>query len=144
MTDRSPTFFVPSMFVISALSVLATPLAMTVSWRPAPERPVRPTVAQVLIQNEALAAAAQHVRQLGWDLSERECELTEDNAHWLEYSRTIGPDHPEFNAELREALRSESYWAVYFRPRWEPGRYTDDGDMWVFVRRSDLKVLGRI
>jgi hypothetical protein len=145
MTDRSPTFSVPSMFVISALSVLATPLAMTVSWRPAPERPIQPTVAQLLVRNEALAAAAQFVRQLGWDLTDKECDMTDDNAHWIEYARSVGPDYPEFDPGLRDALRSEPYWAVYFRPKRVPGwNSKDDGDVWVFVRRSDLRILGRI
>ena len=142
MTARSPLFAMPSMFMISALCVLATPFSMTLLWRPSPQRPIRPTVAQILMQNEALAAAAQHVRQRGWDLNERECDLADDNAHWLEYARTLGPDYSGFDPELREALRTETYWAVYFRPRWEPGRYVEDGDMWVFVRRSDLKILG--
>jgi len=33
---------------------------------------------------------------------------------------------------------------VHFGPRREPGRYITDGDAWVFVRRSDLKILGRM
>jgi hypothetical protein len=133
-----------SMFVVSALSLLATPLYLALSWKPPAERPIQPTVAQLLVRNEALAVAAQDARQLGWDLTDTECEISDDNARWVEYSRSAGSDLLESIPELGRALQGEAYWAVHFGPRREPGPYIKDGDAWVFVRRSDLKILGRM
>ena len=45
---------------------------------------------------------------------------------------------------LAEAIQKDEYWAVYVYPRDQLNWTKKDWDMFVFVRRSDLKVLGSV
>jgi hypothetical protein len=142
MPDRSPLFIPSPTFLISAISVFAAP-AFTLMACPPPiviERNPPPAVPDLLKQNEALAAAAGALNREGFDLSVMEVLITDDNALWPWH---VGSNQSDLAPDLRDALSRDPYWAVYFRPRPTPGFSILDGDMWVFVRRSDLKVIGR-
>ncbi len=142
MPDHSPVFISPSVFLVSALCVFATPLTAVIAFAsgPRPVRTIEPAVTEVLARNQALAVAADELKKRGVDLSGMEGNIADDNGRWRNYTRGLGPDF--LPSPLREELQQDGYWAVYFCPRWDPDMPVLDGDVWIFVRRPDFKILG--
>ena len=141
MSGQSTTFLSPSVFLVSALCVFATPLALvtTVCPRPRGERTIYPSVAEVLRQNEALVVAAKAAREADLDLSDTQYLLRDDNAVWIE--RTLAS--PKLlTPEAKDALGTSPYWAILFRPQSHPDWYVEwERVLWVMVRQSDMKVV---
>jgi hypothetical protein len=145
MAGHSPMFVSPATFLVSAFCVLATPfsLVLALGLGPKPDWSRRPAVSEVLRSNEALAEAAKAVSTEGLDLTGLDCAHLDDNSNWI--ARRLSTPEIESPA-LRAVLAEEPYWAFYFFRLREPGWFIKDGPegAWVFVRRSDLKVLGLV
>jgi hypothetical protein len=141
MAGHSPMFVSPSTFLVSALCVLATPFSVVLclGMRPRWDSNRHPAVSEVLRTNEALAEAAKVISAEGHDVTELDCTHPEDNSNWI--ARTLSPPELESSA-LKAELAKEPYWAFHF---FELNRNILDGtDVWVFIRRSDLKVLALV
>lgn len=141
--ERPWMFPQPVVFIASALGVLAAVLFAMRDWTPPPP-PRQPTIARLLSQNEALVVAAKKASGLGYDLSDMECQITDPNRGWYAYLKSCNYDFPGVDPMLRDPSRSDEYWAVYMSPADDPMFGTNGGDLWVFVRRSDLAVLDSI
>jgi hypothetical protein len=143
MPGQSPTFFHPSVFIVSALCVFATPLSgvIAIDSGRLPDRTIYPSVSEVLRQNEALAVAAKAARKAGYDLTDMEFRFRDDNANWIEHT-WAKPDL--LSSALRAELNKDPYWAFLLLCKVPPNVLDGGCAAWVFVRRSDLTVLGLI
>jgi hypothetical protein len=143
MPGHSPTFLSPSVFLVSAMCVFATPLSgliVLASWQ-RPDRTIYPAVSEVLRQNEALAVAAKAARDAGYDLTDMEFRFNADNANWIE--RTWAKPSL-LGSPVRTELKKDQYWAFLFLCKVQPNVKDGGCAAWVLVRQSDLEVLGLI
>src|SRR5689334_1924125 len=143
MSGQSSMFLSPVVFLVSALSAFTTPIAMVVllAQGPRPNRTIYPAVSEALRQNEALAVAAKAAREAGYDLTQMEFRFMDDNANWIERAFAS----PELLSDaLRSELSKDPYWAVLLLCRVPPNVLDGGCAAWVFVRRSDLAVLGLV
>jgi hypothetical protein len=142
MAARSPLFVPSSTFIVSAVCTLVSPWALVLGLAPVPrpEPPEPPVVSVLLRQNEAIRVASDSAREAGVDLTEMQCRFSDDNSDWIErmWKRT-----DEDVVALRPGLAKEPYWAFLFWRRSPPNTLDGGFGIWILVRRSDLKVLGR-
>ena len=91
-------------------------------------------------REQAIDVAIAEARRLGYETSEFNVDCDDGNSHWQQYTEALSKDVQHSFPELALQLDGRGYWAIYFKPH----KFAAGGDLWLFVKRTDGRILGTI
>jgi hypothetical protein len=87
-------------------------------------------------REEAINIAKKEAVKLGYDVESMDLEIDENNTAWNKYVKYL-----ELDPDMKSQLKSTTFWAVYYGPRYDPNNPVLGGDVWVLIDRSDGRVI---